>query len=79
MRIPQTREQKIKAILHGAQAVFIFVAGCLTLAVMTKPGGLSGETGYMFALVRSVSLTSVQREQFGLTSMCDSVSFRYQR
>jgi hypothetical protein len=52
MRIPQTQLQNIKAGLHAVQAFFIFIAGCLSLAVLTKAGGSSGATGYMFGLVR---------------------------
>lgn len=44
--------QKVKAGVHCAQAVLIFLAGCLSLAVLTKSGGTSGTTGYYFGLVR---------------------------
>jgi len=50
MRIEQTREQQIKSGLHFAQALLIFIAACLTLAVMTKAGGTGGATGYYFAM-----------------------------
>ncbi|CZT21416.1 uncharacterized protein RCC_07279 [Ramularia collo-cygni] len=50
MRLPQNKLQRAKAALHGIQAVLVFVAGCLTLAVMTKSGGYGGQTGFYFAL-----------------------------
>ena len=36
--------------MHALQAVFIFVAGCLTISVMTK-GDIGGATRYYFAMV----------------------------
>ena len=51
MRLPQTKLQSIKAIVHFVQVFVIFIAGCLTLAVMTKDGGFGGQTGFYFALV----------------------------
>ena len=54
MRIPQNYIQKVKAGVHGLQAFSIFIAGCLSLAVLTKKGGIDGSTGYMFALVSAV-------------------------
>lgn len=53
MRIPQTKTQRTKAIVHLSQAFVVFIAGCLTLAVMTKDGGFGGQTGFYFALVQS--------------------------
>ncbi|EME43344.1 hypothetical protein DOTSEDRAFT_174149 [Dothistroma septosporum NZE10] len=50
MRVPQSKLQRLKAAMHLAQAVLVFVAGCLTLAVMTKAGGYGGQVGYYFAL-----------------------------
>jgi hypothetical protein len=57
MRIPQTKPQKLKALVHAVQALFIFVAGCLSLAVLTMSGGSSGTMGYMFGLVSTASKT----------------------
>lgn len=51
MQIPQTHLQKAKAVGHALQALFIFIGGCLTLAVLTQDGGEGGQTGYYFALV----------------------------
>lgn len=48
-RIPQSYIQKCKVGLHALQAVFIFVAGCLTISVMTK-GDIGGATRYYFAM-----------------------------
>ncbi|EME82235.1 uncharacterized protein MYCFIDRAFT_43132 [Pseudocercospora fijiensis CIRAD86] len=50
MRVPQNKLQKIKAAIHCTQLLLIFVAGCLTLAVMTKNGGFGGQTAFYFAL-----------------------------
>ncbi|KAF2208525.1 hypothetical protein CERZMDRAFT_8746, partial [Cercospora zeae-maydis SCOH1-5] len=50
MRIPQTKLQRVKAGTHLFQSVLVFVAGCLTLAVMTKSGGYGGQTAFYFAL-----------------------------
>jgi len=51
MRIEQTHFQKIKAGVHASQAFFVFITGCLSLGVLTKSGGTSGTTGFMFGLV----------------------------
>lgn len=50
MRLQQNKLQRVKAAIHGVQALLIFVAGCLTLAVMTQNGGHGGETSFYFAL-----------------------------
>ncbi|SMY26677.1 unnamed protein product [Zymoseptoria tritici ST99CH_1A5] len=50
MRLPQNKLQQIKAIIHGVQTLLVFIAGCLTLAVMAKSDGHGGETKYYFAL-----------------------------
>ncbi|XPS99300.1 hypothetical protein M3J09_008479 [Ascochyta lentis] len=49
-RIPQSYVQKCKVLLHVLQVVFIFVAGCLTIAVMTKEGTIGGATKFYFAM-----------------------------
>lgn len=51
MRIPQSYIQKCKVVAHCFQAVFVFVAACLTIAVMTKDGDIGGPTKYFFAMV----------------------------
>ena len=50
-RIPQSYVQKCKILLHALQVVFIFVAGCLTIAIMSKDGTIGGATKYFFAMV----------------------------
>ncbi|TKA79172.1 hypothetical protein B0A55_03480 [Friedmanniomyces simplex] len=50
MRVPQTYLQHTKAGVHFAQAVFIFITGCLALVVLTKAGGTSGATGFLFGM-----------------------------
>lgn len=56
MQIPQTVLQKAKAGAHAAQALLIFIGGCLALAVLTMSGGTGGEVGYFFGLVCSLGL-----------------------
>ncbi|KAI9688018.1 MAG: hypothetical protein M1820_010325 [Bogoriella megaspora] len=51
MRVQQTKLQQSKTYVHIAQVVFIFVAGCLALAVLTKDGGTDGRVGWFFGLV----------------------------
>jgi hypothetical protein len=58
MRVPQSYIQKCKVAMHCFQAVFVFVAACLTIAVMTKDGEVDGATKYFFAMVRCISLES---------------------
>jgi hypothetical protein len=50
MRVPQSYIQKCKVVGHVFQALFIFVAGCITLAIMTKDGSTGGATKFFFAL-----------------------------
>ena len=51
MRISQSYIQKSKAGIHVAQALLIFIGGCLALAVLTKDGETGGQVGYYFGLV----------------------------
>jgi hypothetical protein len=51
MRIPQSYIQKCKVVAHIFQAIFVFVAFCLTITVMTKDGDIGGPTKYFFAMV----------------------------
>ncbi|KAF2798377.1 hypothetical protein K505DRAFT_267742 [Melanomma pulvis-pyrius CBS 109.77] len=50
MRVPQSYIQKCKVVAHVFQILLIFVAGCLTLAVLTKGGDIGGATKYYIAL-----------------------------
>ncbi|KAF2199285.1 hypothetical protein GQ43DRAFT_433537 [Delitschia confertaspora ATCC 74209] len=50
MRVPQSYVQKCKTAAHVFQGLFIFIAGCLTLAVLTKDGEIGGATRWYFAL-----------------------------
>jgi hypothetical protein len=54
MRIPQSYIQKCKVVAHVFQAIFVFIAACLTIAVMTKDGDIGGPTRYFFAMVSNV-------------------------
>ncbi|KAF2738592.1 hypothetical protein EJ04DRAFT_509475 [Polyplosphaeria fusca] len=49
MRIPQSYIQKCKVVAHVFQVLFIFVSGCITIAVFTK-GSTGGASKYFFAL-----------------------------
>ena len=51
MRIPQSYIQKCKVVAHTFQAIFVFVALCLTIAVLTKDGPVGGPTRYFLAMV----------------------------
>jgi hypothetical protein len=63
MRVPQSYIQKCKVAMHCFQAVFVFVAACLTIAVMTKEGEIDGATKYFFAMVRWLPSESNTRLQ----------------
>ncbi|KAF2112210.1 hypothetical protein BDV96DRAFT_498676 [Lophiotrema nucula] len=49
MRIPQSYIQKVKVVAHGFQALFIFIAACITISVFTK-GTTGGASKFFFAL-----------------------------
>ena len=51
MRIPQSYIQKCKVVTHTFQALFVFVALCLTIAVMIKDGETGGPTRFFLAMV----------------------------
>jgi low affinity Fe/Cu permease len=51
MRIPQSYVQKCKVVAHIFQAIFIFVALCITIAVSTMHGRTGGATKFYLALV----------------------------
>lgn len=50
MRVPQSYIQKCKVVAHVFQILLVFIAGCLTLAVITKDGGTGSATKYYIAL-----------------------------
>ncbi|KAK5135915.1 hypothetical protein LTR08_004373 [Meristemomyces frigidus] len=53
MRITQTSSQKTKAYLHFAQALCIFIAACLGLAILITGDGdatVGGQVGFYFAM-----------------------------
>lgn len=41
----------MKVITHGAQAILIFLAWALTIAIWTKGDGIDGRTAWYWALV----------------------------
>lgn len=51
MRVPQSYIQKCKVVAHTFQLIFLFIGGCLTIAVLTKDGETGGAVTYHFALV----------------------------
>jgi len=59
MRVPQSYIQKCKVTAHVFQGLLIFIAGCITLAVLTKGGDNGGPTKWYFALVRGICVTEV--------------------
>ena len=44
---------RVKNVLHAIQALAIFVAWIMTIAILTKGGRLDGRVWYCFALVNS--------------------------
>jgi hypothetical protein len=53
MKLNTSYVQKCKTVAHIFQIILIFIAGCITIAVLTKGGETGGATKYYFALVRS--------------------------
>lgn len=51
MRNQLSKLGKVKAGLHATQALFIFIAWALTIAVLTRDGGIGGQTWFYFVLV----------------------------
>jgi len=51
MRVNVSYVQRCKATAHIFQVLLTFVAGCITLAVMTKDGDTGAATKFYFALV----------------------------
>lgn len=45
--------QRVKNVLHALQALAIFVAWAITIAILTKTGKVDGRIWYYFALVSS--------------------------
>lgn len=45
--------QRTKNVIHAIQALAIFVAWAITIAILTKGGKTDGRIWYYFALVRS--------------------------
>lgn len=50
MKIPRNQFGKIKTVLHGLQAAFVFLGFCLTAAVLVN-GETDGRSKYYLALV----------------------------
>lgn len=50
MRLPSTSPARVKTLIHAFQAVLIFFAWALTIAVFTKGDGIDGRSGWFFGL-----------------------------
>ncbi|KAF2404798.1 hypothetical protein EJ06DRAFT_579355 [Trichodelitschia bisporula] len=50
MRQAISKLQKAKTCLHAFQAIIIFVAACITIALLTKPGSVDSRPGWFFGL-----------------------------
>ncbi|KAF1983423.1 hypothetical protein K402DRAFT_306669, partial [Aulographum hederae CBS 113979] len=50
MRISPKGVQRAKVTAHAIQALCIFIAACLTIAVFTKSGGTDGRSKFFFAM-----------------------------
>lgn len=48
---PSFNPGRTKNLIHGVQALAIFLAWALTIAVFTKGGGIDGRSAWYFALV----------------------------
>lgn len=51
MRLDLSQLQKVKMGVHTIQAILIFVAACLTIAVLVKDGDTDSRTAWFFGLV----------------------------
>lgn len=52
MKLNTSYVQKCKTVAHIFQIILIFIAGCITIAVLTKGGETGGATKYYLTLVR---------------------------
>ncbi|KAK3202387.1 hypothetical protein GRF29_161g1015693 [Pseudopithomyces chartarum] len=50
MKLNTSYVQKCKTVAHVFQIILIFIAGCITIAVLTKGGATGGATKFYFAL-----------------------------
>lgn len=56
---PSVNPGRMKNIVHGVQAVLIFLAWALTIAVWTKGDGIDGRTAWYWALVSFSSILPI--------------------
>ena len=61
MKIAQSYVQKAKTVAHIFQAILIFIAGCIVLAVFTKGDYIGGGPKWFFALVRERLVDDAKR------------------
>ena len=60
MKLNTSYVQKCKTVAHVFQIILIFIAGCITIAVLTKGGATGGATKFYFALVRRPPIRTTQ-------------------
>lgn len=63
MKVNTSYVQKCKTVAHVFQIILIFIAGCITIAVMTKGGTTGGALKYYFALVRGTKQRDMVMER----------------
>ena len=55
MKLELDRFGQFKNYIHIGQAVVLFIAWAMTIAVFTRPGNSDGRVGWYFGLVRTIS------------------------
>ena len=76
---PSFNPGRMKNVVHGVQAVLIFLAWALTIAVWTKGDGIDGRTAWYWALVSFLPLILVHANQVLMRSMVWIVLVQYSR
>ena len=62
--------QRVKNVIHALQALSIFVAWAITIAILTKTGKVDGRVWYYFALVSSFKRSSSHRDEKLMPPQC---------
>ena len=55
--------QRVKNVIHAVQALAIFVAWAIIIAILTKEGKLDARVWYYFALVRHLEVIPFHRDE----------------
>ena len=76
--------QRAKNVIHAIQALAIFIAWAITIAILTKGGKLDGRIWYYFALVsrfkeRSPSIREADPSAVLVLHTCSHLSNRHPR